>query len=115
MTNLEQLKISIKTSGEVDPAVERWLLGVRGLQRMLSERVILLCRYYDNFPEDVLLKYANALHEALQDDVLEEKFRVSGRLSQRIDEFLARLDDAGQSAKASSIRKALSERIYVDI
>lgn len=114
MTNLEQLKVSIAAAEEIDPAIERWLLGVRSLQRMLSERIILLCRYSNSFPEEVLLEYANALQEALQNNALEEKIRVSKRLNQRIVEFLARLDDAGQSTKSSSIRRALEERVYVD-
>jgi len=115
MTNLEQLTVSIKEAEKIDPSIERWLMGVKSLQQTLSEKVILLCRYSNTFPDKVLLSYANTLQEVLQNNNLKEKLSISERLNQRISEFLARLDDNGQSEIARSIREAIKEKLDVGI
>jgi len=111
MVPFKNLTVSIEAGKDIDPTVERWLDEVHGLQRRLSERVVLLCRYFDRIPEQALLEYANALLVALKDEDLEEEFSVSTRLNERIAEFVNRLEESGDVEQARSISEAIETRL----
>lgn len=114
MVNIKDLTVSIETAGDIDPTVERWLEEVKSLQRKLSERVLLLCRYGDRIPEQALSKYANALLDALRDEELDEEFSILVLLGQRMDNFVNRLESSGKSEQARSIREAVSGKLNSD-
>ena len=111
LVNLKDFANSIEESQKINPTIERWLDGAKELRRELSERVVSLCRYFDQIPKEAISSYANALLDALTDEDLEGEIRVSKQLNQRILDFARLLEDSGVSDKAGLVRKAVTKRL----
>ena len=113
MVYLKEFTTSLKGAPEITPTVERWLYGTRELERVLSERIISLCRYFDRIPEQFLPNYADLLLEALNDEDLGDNFLDTEHLDENILMFVNILESSGDKAKekkAELIRGVVHDR-----
>lgn len=113
MVYLKEFTTSLKGASEITPTVERWLYGTRELERVLSERIISLCRYFDRIPEQFLPNYADLLLEALNDEDLGDNFLGTEHLDENILMFVNILESSGdkeKEKKAELIRGVVHDR-----
>ena len=113
MVHLKDFTESLKEVPQINPTVERWLYGTRELERKLSERIIVLCQYFDRIPAQSLTNYSDVLLEALTSEDIEGRFLNSERLSKSIIEFakfLRASKDREKGKKAKLICDTVRER-----
>ena len=113
MVYLKEFTTSLKGASDITPTVERWLYGTRELEKVLSERIISLCRYFDRIPEQFLPNYADLLLEALSNEDLGDNFLSTEQLDKNILVFVDTLKSTGDEAegkKAELIRGVVHGR-----
>jgi hypothetical protein len=114
MVHLKDFTESLKEVPQINPIVEKWLYETREIEHKLSERIILLCQYFDKIPEKLLTEYSDVLIEALNSEDIESRFVNFDRLNKSIVKFVQFLDaskDNEKEEKAKLIRNAVYERL----